>query len=89
MSTDGSNADWIVVPEQRTLHLWLEHPPSVTEWDEIEASLVYRVDGADRVEFGGPGWATTRSWRMAKLLKAALELHGLTVAAKSPALLSM
>ena len=87
MSTTGSGANWVIVPEQRTIHLWLEHPPSVVEWDEIEAALIRYVDGAERVEFEGPGWSTGRSWRMAEMLKAELERQGLVVEATSPTLL--
>ena len=86
MFPTGSSASWVVAPEERTVHLWLEHPPSILEWDEIEAALVRCLDSAERVEFGGPGWSTNRDLRMARLLKAELQSWGLVVEARSPAL---
>ena len=88
MFTSGGNANWIVAPEQRTIHVWLERPPSVVEWDEIETVLAGYVDTADRVELGGPGWSTARSRRMADILAGELETRGLTVECISPALTS-
>ena len=86
MLTTGSSASWVVAPEERTVHLWLEHPTSILEWDEIEAALVRCLDSAERVEFAGPGWSTSRALRMARLLKVELQGRGLAVEARSPAL---
>jgi hypothetical protein len=82
-------ANWVVVPEDRTVHVWLESPPSVAEWFDIEAALRWYVLTADRVELAGPGWSTARAWRMARILEHELRQAGMTVEAKSPALASV
>ena len=87
--TTRGPVSWVVVPEDRTVHVWLEFPPSIAEWFDIEAALRWYVQTAKRVELAGPGWSTPRAWRMARILEQELRQTGVTVETKSPALASV
>lgn len=86
MDTKSDSPTWVIIPEEGTVHVWLEHPPSRLEWDEIESTLTRYAPHAGLLELEGPGWSTPSTWRMARVLQEAFREDGVEVESRSATL---
>ncbi len=71
----------IVAPHDRRVWLWLDEPPSLFEWAEIEVALKrYMTEpGIETLVLAGFGWAAPQMSQMATQLHRDLRESGIAV----------
>ncbi|HSL77234.1 MAG TPA: hypothetical protein VK867_09825 [Candidatus Limnocylindrales bacterium] len=77
---------WVIVPERRAVHVWLERPTSVIDGYEIVDRAEDFLTDADVIVLDGPGWSTPRTWKTARLLREHASGHGVETLIESPML---
>ena len=72
---------WIVAPDDRRVWLWLDEPPSLFEWAEVEVALKrYITDpGIETLVLAGLGWSAAQTSQMARRLHRDLLEKGIAV----------
>ena len=72
---------WIVAPDDHRVWLWLDEPPSLFEWTEIEAALSrYMTEiGIKTLVLAGLGWSAPQTSTMAAALHRDLRRREIAV----------
>lgn len=68
MNATLQRSAWTVAPDAGTIRVRLEESPSALECYDIVDRVEIQTRRADVLVLQGPGWATPRAWKTARLL---------------------
>ena len=83
MGATSMSPRWVVHPDEGTVHVWVERPPSAIGWERLLDTLSGYVADADLVLLEGPGWRTSFAHEVATVLQGTLAQQGVPVVTRT------